>query len=311
MKNKSFYSQKTFFIVFIFFTLTSLSQNIAVYDFVYTSTWNSADHGELPNSPHWSDLVGTTHNSDVTFWQIGLNATAGIKDVAEEGNNINFENEVNNAINKGDATRYLEAYFTPFTAISSVTLSNIEVSTDKPLLTLASMIAPSPDWFIGVNSFSLIDSEGNWKAQDEPIIIDIYPLDAGTDSGTSYGANNTPTVPAEAISMIGTQYGFNGNKIGSLSITFKGIILSVEDELANNKIPNIYPNPVNHILTLDNLNNYNVLEMYDQIGRRLFKKKLNQVASYTFNTNSYNKGLYFIKLTDKNNNHKVNKILLQ
>lgn len=311
MKNKIFIIKTAFSVVFTFFTLSCFSQDIVSYDFSFTSSWNSIDHGTLPNSPHWSDLVGTTHNSDVHFWELGLPSTAGIKDVAEEGNNTNFEIEINSAIDKDDALNYLATSFSPFAAISTATLTDIEVYKEKPLLTLASMIAPSPDWFIGVDSFSLLDEQGNWKAQGGPITIDLFAIDAGTDSGASYQANNSPTTPVDPIASIGTQYGFNGNKIGTLTITFKGVVLSIEDELAVNKTPKIFPNPTNNLLTIDNLNNYNTIEMYDQIGRRVFKKDLNQVVSYSFNTNNYTNGLYFIKLINSNNSSRVNKILIQ
>jgi len=310
MKIKTFCFKKPIFIVFILYTLIGTSQDTVSYDFTFTSSWNSADHNTLPNSPHWSDLVGSTHNSNIQFWQLGVVATIGLKDLAEVGNNTNFELEINNAVNIGNAALYLETSFAPFAAISSATLSDIVVSKDKPLLTLASMIAPSPDWFIGISSFSLLDNQGDWKAQGGTITIDLFPIDAGTDSGTSYEAINSP-IPSIAIANIGTQYGFSGNKIGTLSITYKGAILGIEDQLESNKPPNIYPNPTSNILTIDNLSNYNTIEMYDQIGKRIFKKDINQVVSYSFKTDNYSNGLYFIKLTDHNNGNRVNKILIQ
>lgn len=311
MKIKILLSKKTLFIAFVLLSLSGLSQNVVSYDISFTSTWNATDHGNLPNSPHWSDLVGTTHNNDARFWQLGMLATEGIKNIAEEGSNTNFETEVNASINKGDATQYLEAFFSPFAAISSATLSNIEVHRDNPLLTLASMIAPSPDWFIGIDSFSLLDNQGNWIAQENSISIDLFPMDSGTDSGASYNANNSPTTPAVTIANIGTQYGFNGSKIGTLTISYNGAILGTEDELANQKTPSIFPNPTKDILTIENLSNYNSIEMYNLIGQQQFKKRFNNVVSYSFNTSSYNNGLYFIKLTDKHNNSKISKVLLQ
>ena len=37
------------------------------------------------------------------------------------------------------------------------------VTTDHPLVTLITMIAPSPDWFVGVHGESLLDAGGQWR----------------------------------------------------------------------------------------------------------------------------------------------------
>lgn len=302
--------KRSFFIVLLFTAFFSEAQSIATYDFTFTSVWNSTDHGALPFNPHWSDLVGTTHNSTVKFWEIGQTASPGIKDVAEEGNNINIRLEIDSAINANNAGIYLEGFFSPFAAISSATLTNVEVDINKPLLTLVSMIAPSPDWFIGVDSYSLIDNEGDWKGE-VPLVIDIFSYVAGTDAGTSYEADNIVNIPPLPISNIGTQYGFNGQKIGTLTITLKGIVLGIEDEIAKKNAIKIFPNPTSSLITVNNLNNYKTIELYDLTGKPLFNKSLNQISNYSFDTNQYNKGLYFIKLTDNKNNSNIKRILIQ
>jgi len=311
MKSKFTYFKQSLFLIFILITLTSKSQDIVAYDFTFTSVWNSSDHGTLPNSPHWSDLVGTTHNSSIQFWQLGQIATIGVKDVAEKGNNSNFEIEINNAISNGEATAYLETSVLPSAAISSATFTDIEVSKTKPLLTLISMIAPSPDWFIGVNSFSLLDNQGNWKANGSPLIIDLFPIDAGTDAGMSYEANDSSITPPIPITNIDTKYGFNGQKIGTLSITFKGVVLGLEDDLAKKSETKIFPNPTSNLLTINNLSNHKAIALYDITGKRIFNKTINRISDYSFNTNQYNKGLYFIKLTDIKNNTNIRKVLIQ
>lgn len=39
------------------------------------------------------------------------------------------------------------------------------------------MIGSSPDWFSGLDSYSLLDSSGSWKNN---ISIDVFPYDPGT-----------------------------------------------------------------------------------------------------------------------------------
>jgi hypothetical protein len=75
-----------------------------------------------------------------------------------------------------------------------------EVSQQYPMLTLVSMIAPSPDWFVGISDLLLIEN-GKWL---ENLIIPLYAYDAGTDSGTLYISENSDTQPRGTIQRIGS-----------------------------------------------------------------------------------------------------------
>ena len=60
------------------------------------------------------------------------------------------------------------------------------------------MIAPSPDWFVGVSGLSLYEN-GEWISQK---VVELVPYDAGTDSGVSYNSANLATANPEPISKI-------------------------------------------------------------------------------------------------------------
>lgn len=60
------------------------------------------------------------------------------------------------------------------------------VDPEKHLISLISMIQPSPDWFVGVSGIELCLSDCTWM---ENRIINMYPWDAGTDSGPTYLVN--------------------------------------------------------------------------------------------------------------------------
>ena len=143
--------------LFLVFPFQSPAQSTARYTVSFTSVWNSTDHGTLPGNAHWSDLVGMTHNSNVKLWELGELASVGIENVAENGVNTNLNMEVNMAIANNNADQWLQEGFSPFAAISSATIMDILVSEDFPLLSVVSMVAPSPDWFIGIDSFSFLD----------------------------------------------------------------------------------------------------------------------------------------------------------
>ena len=56
---------------------------------------------------------------------------------------------------------------------------------------------PQPDWFAGVSGLSLVDGDGEWI---DELTVNLYPLDAGSDSGSNYASPNQDTSPKEAIS---------------------------------------------------------------------------------------------------------------
>jgi len=66
---------------------------------------------------------------------------------------------------------------------------------DFSLVTLVSMIAPSPDWFVGVDSLNLIEA-GEWVTNK---VVALYGMDAGTDSGASYESSDVVTAPRGVI----------------------------------------------------------------------------------------------------------------
>ena len=67
-------------------------------------------------------------------------------------------------------------------------------------LGLATMLAPSPDWFTGASSLELCDYKtGMWK---ETIEYDAMAYDAGTDAGMTFITPDVMEDPFQPISMI-------------------------------------------------------------------------------------------------------------
>jgi hypothetical protein len=174
-----------------------LPDETAQYEVVFQSDWSAATHPEsFPLGAHWSPLIGGTHNSNVSFWMEGGSATAGIEDVAELGSVVALRNEVNAAIDSGSSNGVLfRPGSIPSTGAASI---HFTAHRDFPLVTLVTMIAPSPDWFTGVHGLSLIEN-GRWLDQ-KTVVLDLY--DAGTDSGVTYNSLDADTQPRELIRQI-------------------------------------------------------------------------------------------------------------
>ncbi|TMW52956.1 hypothetical protein DOY81_001989 [Sarcophaga bullata] len=69
-------------------------------------------------------------------------------------------------------------------------------------VSLMTRIVPSPDWFIGVDSFQLCVG-GSWI---DTVTVEMDPLDAGTDNGFTFTAPNWPTSPQGVIYRITSRY---------------------------------------------------------------------------------------------------------
>ena len=80
------------------------------------------------------------------------------------------------------------------------TLMGLHVDEDRSLVSVITMIFPSPDWFLGVSNVDMCDPmTGEWR---EEYSRDLFPYDSGTDDGTSFGSPDAPTMPKKNIFLI-------------------------------------------------------------------------------------------------------------
>jgi hypothetical protein len=168
----------------------------ARYQVTFEATWSRQSHPrDFPASPHFSPLVGGTHSDRASFWRPTGVASDGIEAMAERGNPSLLADEVRAAIGRG-AEFVLRGDALP---LSPGTVSlEFEITSAFPLVTLVTMVAPSPDWFVGVHDLPLIEA-GDWVAERR---VALFPYDAGTDSGATYVAPDRDTRPREPISLI-------------------------------------------------------------------------------------------------------------
>ncbi|MBB5269218.1 spondin domain-containing protein [Algibacter amylolyticus] len=293
----------------------AFGQSVANYNISITTIWNTTEHTTLPNNAHWSPLVGATHKNPNDIIEFGVPApsTNGIKDVAEIGVNTNFENEINTLISAGNANQYLEQAFAPFAGNNSTaSLNNIEISEDFPLITLASMVAPSPDWFIAINSLNLRSGKNSinngWK---DTFTLDVFAYDAGTDSGTEYTSNNIITNPREPIFML-SGYPINGNRMASITFQYNTSTLSSSQKALPENIK-IYPNPSNGKITISNIQNLaiNTVKIYSVLGSKIQEVIVeNSPSKLDFDLSNLKKGIYLVRVTIINGNHTTRKLII-
>lgn len=177
----------------------------ARYEVTFSATWSAQTHPQdFPVSAHFSGLIGGTHHAGATFWQDGALATAGIENMAELGSKFPLTNEVQAAISSGTAWSVLSGGGISRSP-GSVVLT-FDINDTHSLVTLVSMVAPSPDWFVGVDGLEMRPG-GQWR---QDAIIDLYPWDSGTDSGVTFTSPDLDTQPRELIHDLSDTYPFTG-----------------------------------------------------------------------------------------------------
>ena len=124
---------------------------------------------------------------------VGL-ASPGMENMAETGGVSPLNDEIRAAIAADRAGRLIRG---GQLNQSPGSLSfEFDVTLAFPRVSLVTMIAPSPDWFLGVYEFPLVGADGQWL---ETVETNLFPWDAGTDSGPTYRSPDRDTVPQEPI----------------------------------------------------------------------------------------------------------------
>ena len=92
----------------------------------------------------------------------------------------------------------------------------ITVSDQFDHISLVSMIAPSPDWFVGIHGVDLREN-GVWARE---LVFDLDPYDSGTDAGINYTSSNADITPHLPIANIADEFPFTGTpRIGTFRLT--------------------------------------------------------------------------------------------
>ncbi|CAF5082737.1 unnamed protein product, partial [Rotaria sp. Silwood1] len=204
----------------------------AKYQLTFKGLWSPETHKkDWPSkTAHFSTTVGAVHNSNYSMFQVGSYANRGLSQLVLTGETHALEQELaNEQRNRGyvglrflmsgsswhQAIRVNRNFHRLSLSFNGVirsllfaqplklssnevesTMNVFTVSPHHPKLSFVSKFSPSPDWFTGVDSIDLCLSNCTWLEQYSE---DLYPLDAGIDSGTTYTSSRLPTIPLEKI----------------------------------------------------------------------------------------------------------------
>ena len=193
----------------------------AVYTVTFEGQWTTeATPDGVPSGAHFSRLVGGVHNADVVFVEDAFRtASPGIESMAETGGTTTLKAEIAAAGDKHLSV--LEGANNSILATASESLTGVTLTTDHPRVTLLTMVAPSPDWFVGVSGLSMLDNLGGWR---ESRTVELHPFDAGTEEGTGFSVTNDDTDPHERIGSLLGKGKFSAEPIATLTFQRTAVV---------------------------------------------------------------------------------------
>ncbi|XP_020817387.1 INO80 complex subunit D [Drosophila serrata] len=213
---------------------------LAVYKVVLHTYWTRElfpkHYPDWRPTAQWTKTLGRTHNANYALYHIGQPATAAVKQFAETGRSDLLDSNAGEQQQQQMQTGKSPTVSSSATSSTSTSTSQststsggapvqersvfdefsmpaiplgagrseakVFVDSNHSLVSLMTRIVPSPDWYIGVDSFELCVG-GSWI---DTVTVELDPLDAGTDNGFTFTAPNWPTAPQGVIYRITSRY---------------------------------------------------------------------------------------------------------
>ncbi|XP_059486805.1 spondin-1-like isoform X2 [Neocloeon triangulifer] len=177
----------------------------AKYEVTFEGLWSRHTHPKDFPTNGWltrfSDVIGASHTVDYRFWEYGGISSEGVRQVAEKGSTRMLESELKSE--SEHIRTIIKARGISYPNVTGKTFAVFRVDKHHHLMSLISMIDPSPDWIVGVSGLELCLKNCSWV---DSKVLNLYPWDAGTDSGVSYISPDQPTNPREPIRRITSSF---------------------------------------------------------------------------------------------------------
>jgi hypothetical protein len=174
----------------------------ARYRVDFERTWSSDTHSQdFPLLAHFSPVIGVTQAEGYELIQAGGTATEGLEHLCEEGKHQPLDSEIQAAIARGQVGALIETT-DPLRSVPQTAETEFQIDTEHPSVTIAAMIAPSPDWCAVAADVRLVEN-GEFA---DVVSVDLIAWDMGTDSAESYRALDSDTSPRAPIQKSASPY---------------------------------------------------------------------------------------------------------
>lgn len=173
---------------------------LALYKVTLRTYWSRArfprHYPEWKPPAQFGKLIGRTHDSAYTLYRLGERLSSGVRLYVETGRTDGMDAD-------GDSPSTLHSFTgPPVPQGEGTSVARAFLDGNHTLISVMARINPSPDWFVGLDSFQLC-VEGNWV---DTVTVELDPLDGGTDNGFTFTAANWPTQPQGIAYRITSRY---------------------------------------------------------------------------------------------------------
>lgn len=180
------------------------------YKMTFVPAWNAATHPhEYPKGEsffsdifgtkkgHFSGLIGATHNSKFHIFKVNTQPTPGLELLSEKGKPTQLAAEIDSAIQSGKAGALIKVSSGISGDLQKPVMTTFKATSKFPLVSVVAMLAPSPDWFVGVSNVQLY-KEGQWL----PVVaVNAYAWDSGGDSGQAFISPDQDNSPKKTTKL--------------------------------------------------------------------------------------------------------------
>ncbi|XP_058116933.1 spondin-2 [Anopheles ziemanni] len=178
------------------------SEALVFYRIKLVTSWSKKlfpkHYPEFRPPPHWSMTFGQTHNDSFRLFEMKQPASVSVATFAETGQVGSLED----SLAQQQDVLFDEFRLPKIRKGKGESEATFFVDGPHPSVSFMTKIVPSPDWFVGLDSFSLC-SRGRWM---EKVTVPLHPLDAGTSSGLTFTSPKWPTNPRGVIERITARY---------------------------------------------------------------------------------------------------------
>lgn len=197
--------------------------HIATYKVTFVPTFTPETHSyhyraKEPRPTHFSPLIGATYKKGYYIYKKGTRPTSGLELLSEHGRGDGLQTEMDTAKKKGLVYSVFTSPNDNYGPVPKSVEMTFKMSQKFPLVSVVGMIAPSPDWFMGVSNVRLY-RKNHWESSKT---VKAYAYDSGGDAGKDYTSPDKDLNPKQKTNVAKTKhfiYKGRSNPVGSFVFT--------------------------------------------------------------------------------------------
>jgi len=159
----------------------------ATYRLTLTTNFTADTHPtDFPAGAMFGPMFGVSHNNEAVLFRDGQLSSAGFRNYIDTGDVSELTQEISPQDDSDTDGNNSIANVTTGSSVSAVATSSIDVvvTQSTQFISFVAALSPSPDWFVGVDAFDILGSDG--VLIDSSGVIELLPFDAGFDAGVTY-----------------------------------------------------------------------------------------------------------------------------